>query len=106
MFVGPRAQAELAPWLLKAGGGPVFPSRGGRAWSKWGYAGAVRRACRRAGVEACTPLQLRHAAGTRFREWFGLEMARVLLGHDKTSTTEIYAEKPRQRAADAMRRVG
>ena len=48
-----------------------------------------------------TPNQLRHNAGTRFREARGLEVSRVLLGHSKVETTQVYAE----RDADAARRA-
>lgn len=103
VFVGPKAQRLLAPVLPDSG--HVFPTRRGR-YSSMTYCRAVLRACRKAGVPEWSPGQLRHSAGTRFRRLFGLETARVLLGHDRTSTTELYAEKPAQVAADAMRRVG
>ena len=39
------------------------------------------------------PHQLRHTAGTRFRETHGLEGAQVLLGQKTIKVTELYAEK-------------
>jgi integrase len=106
VWIGPKAQTVLAPWLLKAGVGPVFPGKKGREQSVWTYSQAVRRLCRRLEAEEWTPLQLRHAAGTRFRKLFGVEAARVLLGHSSAVTTEIYAERDDRGAAEAMRRVG
>ncbi|MCZ2341477.1 MAG: site-specific integrase [Bacteroidales bacterium] len=107
VFIGPKAQRVLAPWLLRAGGdGVVFGNRSGKEYSKFGYARAILKACRATGAIEWTPLQLRHAAGTRFRRLFGLEKARVLLGHANTFTTEIYAERDRRDAVEAMRRAG
>lgn len=50
--------------------------------------------------------QLRHAAGTRIRKRFGVETARIILGHAKLDTTEIYAEVDREAAMEAMRELG
>lgn len=52
------------------------------------------------------PHQLRHNAATRLRKEFGIEAARVVLGHRSAAVTEIYAEVDQIRAADVMSRVG
>lgn len=52
------------------------------------------------------PHQLRHNAATRLRKEFGIEAARVVLGHRSAGVTEIYAEIDHLRAADVMGRVG
>jgi integrase len=52
------------------------------------------------------PHQLRHNAATRLRKEFGIEAARVVLGHRSASATEVYAEVDQMRAADVMSRVG
>lgn len=52
------------------------------------------------------PHQLRHNAATRLRKEFGIEAARVVLGHRSAGVTEIYAEIDHLRAADVMARVG
>jgi integrase len=52
------------------------------------------------------PNQLRHSAGTFLRREFGLEAARVILGHAHVETTEIYAEADLQRAREIMGTVG
>jgi integrase len=52
------------------------------------------------------PHQLRHSAATRLRKEFGIEAARVVLGHRSASVTEIYAEMDSAKAADIMSRVG
>ena len=57
------------------------------------YCRAVKRACKRADVPVWTPNQLRHTAATFIREKYGIEAAKIILGHQSVSTTEIYAEK-------------
>ena len=52
------------------------------------------------------PHQLRHNAATELRKEFGLEAARIILGHHSAAVTEIYAEKDEQQAVDAMMKVG
>lgn len=57
------------------------------------YARAIARACKKAGVPHWHPHQLKHSCGTAVRHKYGIEAARVYLGHSKLSTAEIYAEK-------------
>ncbi|CAN5528513.1 site-specific integrase [soil metagenome] len=57
---------------------------------------AIDRACKAAGVPRFSPHRLRHMAGLRIRNEFGLEHARALLGHSVASMTEHYS-----RLADA-----
>ena len=52
------------------------------------------------------PHQLRHNAATELRKEFGLEAARIILGHHSTAITEVYAEKDEQQAIEAMGKVG
>ncbi len=53
-----------------------------------------------------SPNQLRHNAATYLRKQFGIEAARVVLGHSSAAVTEIYAELDRTKAADIMAQVG
>jgi len=52
------------------------------------------------------PHQLRHNAATYLRKEFGLEAARIILGHPSTAVTEIYAEKDEQQAVEAIMKIG
>ncbi|HBR19719.1 MAG TPA: hypothetical protein DD726_05825 [Phycisphaerales bacterium] len=52
------------------------------------------------------PHQLRHNAATSLRKEFGLETARIILGHRSAAITEVYAELDQQKAMEAIVRVG
>jgi integrase len=52
------------------------------------------------------PHQLRHNAATYLRKEFGLETARIILGHRSAAITEVYAEMDQQKALEAVVRVG
>lgn len=70
------------------------------------YAQAVQRACRKAGIDEWTPGRLRHTAATEIRARYGAEAAKVALGHSRLDTTEIYAERDRQKYAAVMVEMG
>jgi integrase len=53
-----------------------------------------------------SPLQLRHTAATIIRSKYGVEAARVILGHTKVETTQIYAERDLARAAQIVAEIG
>ena len=53
-----------------------------------------------------SPNQLRHSAATFLRKEFGIEAARVILGHRSAAVTEVYAEPDHKKAADIMAKVG
>ena len=86
------------------------------------YRRAIARACRKADaaarkqhpnakpdealVPAWHPHQLRHNAATRLRKEFGIEAARVVLGHRSSAVTELYAELDATKASTIMEQVG
>jgi integrase len=78
----------------------------GERYNRRSYRQAIIRACKRAGVPAWTPLQLRHTRGTEIRRAYGLEAAQVVLGHAKADTTEIYAERDAAKAREIMAAIG
>lgn len=52
------------------------------------------------------PNQLRHNAATYLRKRYGLEAARVVLGHNSAAVTEVYAELDFAKAEQIMGEVG
>lgn len=57
-------------------------------------------------VQRWHPHQLRHNTATHLRKEFGLDVARVILGHTSPAVTETYAEVDREKAVRAMQQVG
>lgn len=53
-----------------------------------------------------SPNQLRHSAATFLRKEFGIDAARVVLGHASPAITEVYAELDHTKAAEIMLKVG
>ncbi len=121
ILLGPKAQDVLEPWLGKRSGseylfsprevcerlGRINRSRPPRdRYDDETYCQAVQRACVRAGVPVWTPGRLRHNAGTRIRMKFGVEAARLVLGHQNVSTTEIYAERDIRRYREVIKICG
>jgi integrase len=70
------------------------------------YYHAIRYGCRKAEVPNWHPNQLRHNAATSLCKEFGLDVARVILGHSSPAVTEVYAEVDREKAISVMERVG
>ena len=53
-----------------------------------------------------SPNQLRHSAATFLRKEFGIEVARIILGHSSAAVTEVYAELDQARAMEVMAQIG
>ena len=157
IFIGPKAQAILLPYLLRDKQtycfapteserqrnairrenrkSPMTPSQSrrrpkstprrtaGEGYSSDSYRRAIERAVTKVNLDRKTkaeaeghdkydklpawkPNQLRHTLATQVRREFGLEAAQVVLGHAEADTTQIYAERDYDKAADAMRRIG
>ncbi len=96
--------------------------RPGARYTRRSYAVAIARACDRVfPPPPClseedkklwrrghrwSPNKLRHTAATDLRQRFGIESARVVLGHSSSVTTEIYAALDESKAAEIMEQVG
>lgn len=133
IYLGPRAQAIVTPFLLRPVEAYLFspkeavkqtrdrlrrgnnppkkrrpkPKRvAGNRYTRRSYYYAIKRACKKANVEVWGPNRLRHSAATYLRKRFGIEAARVVLGHRSSAVTEVYAELDRAKAADIMAEVG
>lgn len=71
------------------------------------YTRAITRACAQAGVPHWHPHQLRHNYATEVRKRYGLEAARILLGHCSALVTEaVYAERDQQAAMRIAAEIG
>ncbi len=70
------------------------------------YRRAVQRACEKADVPTWHPHQLRHNAATRLQRELGIEAARVVLGHQSPTVTEVYIERDLGFAKKVMARLG
>jgi integrase len=117
LFSPAEAEAERVAQKQRRRKTPVQPSqqdrsRPGRAraigdsYNVRAYHTAIARGCRKAGVPPWGPNRLRHNAATRLRKEFGLDVARVILGHSSPAVTEVYAEVDREKAVAVMERVG
>lgn len=78
----------------------------GRCYTSQSYSRAIRRACEKAGIPAWSPNRLRHLRATQIRREYGLELAKVVLGHSMIETSQIYAERDQAAAAALMEKVG
>ena len=123
IFIGPKAQAVLAPFLdTTTKCRRLFTRPSVKPFERWHYADAINRACDKAfpapkclNAEAVkawrkrhrwAPNRLRHSRGTELRQRFGLDVAKAVLGHSKVETTQIYAEQDKQKARDVMGEIG
>ena len=107
LAIGPKAQAVLLPYLNKEQASEfLFLTQTKRQYDDSGYSQAITHACKKAGVEPWSPNQLRHSAGTRIRDEYGLEHAQAVLGHSSAKTTEIYAKVNFEKAAAVMEEIG
>jgi integrase len=136
IYIGPKAQQILGPFLKRDSDSycfsprdaeaergtkrrqnrksPMTPSQAARdsnrvfhdRYTKDTYGRAIRRACEANGIARWTPNQLRHSRATIIRERFGIEAAMVILGHSDSGTTEIYAERNFEMAERIMAQIG
>jgi integrase len=63
-------------------------------------------ACKAAALPHWHPNQLRHTAATKIRREYGLDTARVVLGHRSPQVTELYAELDVGKAVEVMGKLG
>jgi integrase len=80
--------------------------RPGERYTTHSYRLEVVKACKSAGGPARHPHPLRHNAATALRKQFGVELARIILGHQTVVTTEIYAEADKTQAIEVVAKNG
>lgn len=78
-------------------------TRPGDTFAKASYRNAIKRACRKAGIEEWTPYRLRHTSATEVADALGIEAAAALLGHSKSAITAVYTRKAKAQAAAAAK---
>lgn len=106
--IGTHGQEVLKCWLKTNAQAYLFSSdkSGNRPYRRDSYRTAIVRACAKAEVPMWSPNQLRHNFATRARKEFGIEAARVALGHTSTVVTEIYAERDMEAAKAVIAKIG
>lgn len=109
--IGPKAQNVIMPFIEDSVSTAqyVFRPKGkiNKPYSIHGMISSIRKACKKAKIEPWSPGQLRHNTATIVNSKFGdIDASRVVLGHSAKSTTEIYAERDLQKAAELMREIG
>jgi len=108
VYFDKEAQAVLRPWLPLDPSAYVFrPTRrkGKNSFNSNDLAAAVWRAWRKAGVPRWHVHQLRHNAATRFEQLYGIQVARVLLGHTSATMTHRYVHPDERAAIEKLRLV-
>ena len=80
--------------------------RPGEVYTTSTYDNAISRACERAEAPTWSPNQLRHLAGTKIRAAYGIEAARIILGHSSMKMSEVYAEIDQEKAKEIMKKLG
>ncbi len=78
----------------------------GEKYATGSYRTAIHRACRKAGVPKWSPNQLRHTWATYVEKMYDKETARIILGHKSVDTTQIYIDRDRKKAIEAIREIG
>jgi integrase len=126
IFIGPRGQEALRPWLKTDLTAFIFSPRAaeesrrgtrfqhpGRAprtpgehYTTSSYRHAIWYGCDKAGVPRWSPNRLRHTCATRLRKEIGIDATRAVLGHSDADTTTIYAARDEALVAEAMARFG
>lgn len=69
------------------------------------YRDGIKRACKRAGITAWTPYQIRHTAGEQTREQFGIEGVSAVLGNS-IDAAQVYAERNLKLAREVAAKCG
>jgi integrase len=106
---GRRKQNRKSPMTPSQAAREAKPSpkkAPGPHYTTGSYGQAIAKACKKAGVPVWGPNRLRHSMATRVRNRYGLDYARVILGHRSPSITEIYAEIDQERAIEVMAEFG
>jgi len=75
-------------------------------WMWWSSSGRTAPSAAAPGGANTGAAWSRNAPATELRKEFGIEAARIILGHRSAAITEVYAEKDEQQAIEAMMKIG
>lgn len=108
IYLGPQAQGIIMThvWPDPGARGLLFRSPRKARYTRNSYREAIARACWDAGVRIFVPSHLRHNYATMIRKELGLEASKIMLGHSRVETTQIYAEADEKKAMDVARQFG
>lgn len=77
----------------------------GEHYTTESYGRAIKRACSKIGIAAWSPNRIRHSVATQLRQKYGIEAARIILGHRSATMTEVYAEVDHTKAIEIISEV-
>lgn len=100
LVFGPKAQLILRKYIT------LEPTRKLFNITRNSYGNAVKLACEKLKIPVWTPHWLRHNAGTRLREEYGLDVAQVMLGHSTADVTQVYAALNLSKAIEVAKDAG
>lgn len=78
----------------------------GTMYTTGAYARAIGRACKATKVPHWHPHQLRHLAADLIEREFGIEAARVILGHSTIKMTAVYSSLDKAKAVECLSKIG
>ncbi|MCZ6792183.1 MAG: site-specific integrase [Planctomycetota bacterium] len=78
----------------------------GEHYTSGTFGQAVADACKKAGVPHWHPHQIRHLAKNALEKKYGIEVARIILGHKTLNTTILYGEVEEEKAKQVVARIG
>lgn len=97
---GPKSKLILSRYIVADPAKRLFPINRATA------SDAMKKACNQLGIPVFTAHWLRHTAGTRIRDDFGLDESQATLGHAHANTTEIYSKVQLKKAIQVARDAG
>lgn len=107
VYLGKQAQELIRPLLRQSPvDQPLIRAGRGKGYCVEGYRRLIYYHAVRMGVRRWHPHQLRHNYATRVRAAYGVEVARMMLGHRHIATTELYAEIEQAKAEKIACEIG
>jgi integrase len=99
-------KCKVYPWEANRKRKANPKRRAGLRYTVDRYRKAIIKTCEKKKLTPWHPHQLRHTVATEIRRKYGIETARIILGHKSLQATEIYAEGNRDAAKKVMGEIG